>query len=344
MAKETHTFETICAAIKAHRFAPVYLLTGEEPYFIDRISDLLIDNVLTDDVRVFDQQILYGTDTAVTDIFNAARQFPSMMSERRLIVVREAQEVKKLELLANYVTKPLESTVLVINYKYKKNESDKLRTFVAAVKKNGIVFESKKLRDYQMPEFIRNALKIRAVDADAKAIAMLAEHLGSDLTLLYKELDKLVIALSNSNIKRITPEIVEANVGISKDYNSYELTNAISIKNALKAHRIALYFDLNYKGQATTMLLPVLFNYFSNLLMCHYEKDRSENTIMKLLGFHHPLQTTDYKAGLQRFSAKKVFDIIHEIRLADARSKGIGATANVSNIDIMKELLYKIMH
>ncbi|MDR1331006.1 MAG: DNA polymerase III subunit delta [Tannerella sp.] len=341
MAKETHTFETICAGINAHKFAPVYFLTGDEPYFIDKISDLLIDNVLTNDVRVFDQQILYGADTRVIDIFNAVRQFPSMMSERRLVVVREAQGVRDIEMLESYVARPLASTVLVINYKYKKIDSKGLKAFVAAIAKNGIVFESQKIREYQMTGFIQNALKARTIAADVKAVAMLVEHLGNDLVLLYRELDKLLIVLDDKQIKRLTPEIVEANVGISKDYNNYELTGAIAEKNILKANRIALYFEQS--GETANALLPGLFNYFSNLLICHYEKARSAEAIMKLFNFHHPVQAKDYQAGLQRFPAKKAFDIIHEIRLADARAKGIDATS-AGKSDIMKELLYKILH
>jgi DNA polymerase-3 subunit delta len=342
MAKEIYTFETICAGITARKFAPVYLLIGEEPYFIDKITDLLIDNVLPEDVRAFDQLVLYGADTKVADIFNAARQFPSMMSERRLVVVREAQLVNNLEQLAAYAKNPLSSTVLVISHKYKK--FDRKKALAVAVEKNGILFNSEKIRDYNMPVFIRNMLKDRGVEADAKVVSMLADHLGNDLALLHKELDKLLILLSDMPVKRITPEIVETNVGISKDYNNYELVSAIAVKDILKANRIVQYFDRNPKEHSIQTVLASLFNYFTNLLICHYEKDKSENNIMQLFNLRFPIQTKDYKEGLRRFSALKVFNIIHDIRIAEARSKGIDATSNMENGDNMKELLYKILH
>jgi DNA polymerase-3 subunit delta len=349
MAKETYTYETICADIKAGKYEPVYFLMGEEPYFIDKITELLIDNVLPDDCRTFDQQVLYGADTRAVDIIHAAKQFPSMMSERRLIVVREAQLVKELELLENYVKQPLASTVLVINYKYSKYDtggrnSEKKKALMAAVRKNGLLFDSERIRDYKMPAFIHNTLKTRGITADEKSVRMLVEHLGNDLSLLSKELDKLHILLSAKSINHITPEIVEENVGISKEYNNFELVNAIAKKDVLKANRIVRHFGRNPKVYSIQKTLPMLFNYFVNLLICHYEDDKSESAIMKIFNFHHYMQTTDYKEGLRHFSGKKVFDIIHEIRIADARSKGYGATSHTTDDDIMKELLYKILH
>ncbi|MDR0756281.1 MAG: DNA polymerase III subunit delta [Tannerella sp.] len=349
MAKEAYTYETICADIKAGKYVPIYFLMGEEPYFIDKITELLIDNVLPDDSRTFDQHILYGADTRAVDIIHAAKQFPSMMSERRLIVVREAQLVKGLELLENYVKQPLASTVLVINYKYSKYDAgvksgEKKKAFMAAIRKNGILFDSEKIRDYRMPAFIHNTLKARTITADEKSVRMLVEHLGNDLSLLSKELDKLSILLSAKSINHITPEIVEANVGISKEYNNFELVNAIAKKDILKANRIIRHFGRNPKVYSIQKTLPLLFNYFVNLLICHYENDKSESAIMKTLNFHHYMQTTDYKEGLRHFSGKKVFNIIHEIRIASARANGYGATSHTTSDDIMKELLYKILH
>ncbi|MDR2121361.1 MAG: DNA polymerase III subunit delta [Tannerella sp.] len=348
MAKETvtHTYETICAGIRAGIFAPVYFLMGEEPYFIDKITDLFIDSVVPEESRTFDQQILYGADIKAVDIFNAVKQFPSMLSERRLIVVREAQSVRELELLTNYVNQPLVSTVLVINYKHARFEArtEKQKAFMSAVKKNGILFDSEKIRDYKMPDFVENILKKHAITADKNAVKMLVDHLGNDLSLLCRELDKLLILLSSKSIKHITPEIVETNVGISKEYNNFELVNAIAKKDILKANRIILYFGHNPKIHSIQKTLPILFNYFVNLLICHYEKDKSESAIMELFKFRHSIQTTDYREGLRHFSGKKVFDIIHEIRLADARSKGYGTTSNATENDILKELLYKILH
>jgi len=343
MAKETYTFETICKAIKERRFAPVYFLMGEEPFFIDKITDLLIANVLNDEARDFDQLIMYGADCNAKDIIDAARAYPSMMSTHRLVVVREAQLIKDLdETLENYVKKPLSSTVLVINYKYKK--LDRRKSLAATVEKNGILFDSEKIRDYNMPAYIRNILKQRGVDADEKAVSMLAEYLGNDLSLIYTELDKLLIFISDKQIKRITPEIVEKNVGISKDFNNFELVNAIAVKDVKRANLIIRHFARNPKGHPVQMTLPVLFNYFSNLMICHYETDKSEVGIMRLLGFHHRMQTVDYKEGLRKYSAMKVFNNIRAIRFADAQSKGVDATSQMDDSDIMKELIYRILH
>ncbi|MDR1781277.1 MAG: DNA polymerase III subunit delta [Tannerella sp.] len=350
MAKENHTYEGICAAVKAHNFQPVYVLMGEEPYFIDRITDLLIDNVLTEDERVFNQVIMYGADIKVNDIIDSARQYPSMMANRRLVVVREAQLVRNIELLESYVKKPLESTVLVINYKYKK--LDRRKSFAQAVEKNGVLFDSEKIAEYIVPRFITKALKDRNIGADQKTISMLADFIGNDLSTLYRELDKLNVYLSNKSLTRLTPEIVEQSVGVSKEYNNFELISAIAAKNVLKANKIIRNFIQNPKEHPLQPTLATLFNYFSNLFICLYEPacwsgDRpSESGIMQLFGFRYSIQASDYLAGMRGYTKGKVFAIIREIRLADARSKGFGMGAGTQQdeSDILKELLYKILH
>jgi DNA polymerase-3 subunit delta len=341
MAKKEHTYEEICREIKNRTFYPVYFLMGEEPYFIDRISDLLLNSVLKEDEVDFNRIILYCADSEATDVLNAARRFP-MMSDYQLVVVREAQQIDKLELLTNYVKNPLKSTVLVINYKYK--TLDRRKTLALAIEKNGILFESKKIPDYKMADYIAQTMRLRSIETDRKAAQMLADFLGNDLDLLNKELDKLLILLSDKPVKRITPELIERNVGISKDFNNFELQSAIANKQILKTNRIAHYFERNPKNHPIQTTLPVLFNYFSNLLICHYSQDKSEAGLMKTLGLRYPIQVKDYQTGLRNFNAMKVFHIIHEIRLADARSKGIGATSSLTDGDILKELLYKILH
>ena len=341
MAKLSYTYEEICRDIKARKFYPVYFLMGEEPYFMDRITDLLLSAVLKEEEIDFNRIILYGADSDVTDILNVARRFP-MMSDYQLVVVREAQLIYKLDLLTNYLKNPLNSTILVINYKF--DTIDRRKALALAIEKNGILFESNKISDYKMADYITQTMQQRSIETDRKAAQMLADFLGNDLDVLNKELDKLLILLADKPVKRITPELIERNVGISKDFNNFEFQNAIVHKQRQKAYRIAQYFERNPKNHPIQKTLSVLFNYFSNLLICHYSPDKSETGIMKTLGLRYPIQLKDYQTGLRNFNAMKVFQIIHELRLADARSKGVDATSSMTDGDILKELLYKMLH
>ena len=340
MAKKEISYESICKEIAERKFSPIYVLMGEEPFFIDQITDLLIENVLTEEERDFNQSIFYGADADAVSVINAARRFP-MMSEYQLIVVKEAQLMRDIELLNAYAKHPLSSTVLVINYKYK--TLDRRKSLAAAVEKNGILFESKKIPDYKMPGFITGLLQQRSLAIDAKAAQMLSDFLGNDLNRLSKELDKLAIVMAQMGSKRVTPELVERNIGISKEYNNFELIKALATKDVLKANRIAQYFEKNPKTNPLQMTLAVLFNYFSNLLIAYYSKDRSEVGLMAALGLRSAFQLKDYQMGMRHYSAMKVFLSIGEIRKADAASKGVD-NASASDADLLKELLYKIMH
>ena len=340
MAKKEISYESICKEIAERKFSPIYVLMGEEPFFIDQITDLLIENVLAEEERDFNQSIFYGADADAVSVINAARRFP-MMSEYQLIVVKEAQLMRDIELLNAYAKHPLSSTVLVINYKYK--TLDRRKSLAAAVEKNGILFESKKIPDYKMPGFITGLLQQRSLTIDAKAAQMLSDFLGNDLNRLSKELDKLAIVMAQMGSKRVTPELVERNIGISKEYNNFELIKALATKDVLKANRIAQYFEKNPKTNPLQMTLAVLFNYFSNLLIAYYSKDRSEAGLMATLGLRSAFQLKDYQMGMRHYSAMKVFLSIGEIRKADAASKGVD-NASASDADLLKELLYKIMH
>ena len=340
MAKNELTYEGICQDLRSKKFAPVYVLMGDEPFFIDQITDLLLENVLDESERDFNQVMLYGADIDAVTIINAARRFP-MMSKYQLIVVREAQLVRDIEVLASYVKKPLMSTVLVLNYKYK--TLDRRKSLATATDKVGVLFESKKIPDYKMPAFITSLMQQRSIGVDGKAAQMLADFLGNNLSRLSKELDKLVLLLPENGAKRITPELVEQNVGISKEYNNFELLKAIATKDVLKANRIAQYFEKNPKNNPIQATLPVLFNYFSNLLVCYYAKDRSENGLMAALGLRGAFQVKDYVLGMRNYPAMKVFNIIHDIRITDARSKGVD-NSSASDAELLKELLYKILH
>lgn len=340
MAKKEYTFDEIGRDIMAKKFAPIYVLMGDEPFFMDQITELLIDHVLEESERDFNQIIMYGADTDAASIINAARRFP-MMSKYQLVVVREAQLIRDIDMLSGYVKNPLMSTVLVINYKYK--TFDRRKALAVATEKVGILFEAKKIPDYKMPGFITSFMQQRSVGIDNKAAQMLSDFLGNDLSRLSKELDKLMLILPEKAPKRVTPELIEQNIGISKEYNNFELIKALATKDVLKANRIIQYFEKNPKSNPIQMTLPVLFNYFSNLLICYYTKDRSETGLMTALGLRGTFQVKDYMIGMRNYSAMKVFNLISDIRTTDARSKGVENTS-VPDADLLKELLYKILH
>ncbi len=340
MPKKELSFEEIYRDITARKFQPVYVLMGEEPFFIDQLTELFLGTVLQESEKDFNQIILYGADTDAISIINAARRFP-MMSEYQLVVVKEAQLVRDIEVLSNYVKHPLASTILVIAYKYK--TLDRRRALAAATEKNGVLFESKKIPDYKMPGFITSFLGRYSLGIDPKAAQMLSDFLGNDLNRLSKDMDKLRIIMAEKGSKRVTAELVEQNIGISKEYNNFELIKALAVKDVLKANRIAQYFGKNPKSNPIQMTLPVLFNYFSNLLICYYAKDRSESGLMTELGLRGTYQVKDYLLGMRNYSAMKVFNLISDIRTTDAKSKGVENTS-ASDADLLKELLYKILH
>ena len=340
MAKKEYTFGEICNEIKRKQFAPVYFLAGEEPYFIDKIEDLLVKNVLNDQERAFNQLIFYGIDSDPRTIVNAARRFP-MMSERLLVIVKEAQSLSKIELLSHYVKAPVPSTVFVICYK-KKLEGHK--NLLAESKNTGIFFDSRRIYDNKLADYTVTFMKERGMDIDVKSAQLLADYTGSDLNRLDKEAEKLNVIFGNKAVRRITPEIIEANIGISKDYNSFSFINAIASKDVVRANRIADYFDKNPKANGGQPVLPAVFNFFVNLMICFYSKDKSKSGVMQTLQLQWSFQSDDYLLGLRHFTAMKVFDAIHEIRMAEAKFKGFGITPSTPKGDIYKEMLYKIMH
>jgi len=338
MAKELK-FEELQENIQNGNFCPVYLFQGEEAYYIDQLTDLLIEKVLDDSERDFNQYIFYGMDTDVGTIINTCKRFP-MMSERQLVVVKEAQGLKNIDDLIYYVKQPLHSTVLVINFKHGKLDGRKKLS--GEIGKIGIVFESKKLYENQIPAFITNYLRKRNVKIDAKSAQMLTDYLGNDLSKLTNELEKLILILPAEKAV-ITSELIEQNIGISKDYNNFELQKALANKDILKANRIALYFEQNPKNNPIQQTLGALFTFFSNLMICHYENNKSRPNLMSVLGFRSEIQIDDYMPALKNYKPGKTMQIISLIRECDAQSKGVN---NVSIPDgyLLKELVYKIMH
>lgn len=338
MQKET-TYEDIVRNVKNRIYAPVYFLMGEEDYYIDRIADYILDTVLTDAEKEFNQTVLFGTDTDIATVINAARRYP-MMSEHQVVVVKEAQGLKNLENLTFYLQKPLLSTILVFCYKH--GALDRRKKIVAEIEKAGVLFESKRLKDSQLPGFITSYLKRRKVEINPKASEMMAEFVGTDLNRMAGELEKLVITLPVGQ-RRVTPEQIERNIGISKDYNNFELRNALMAKDVLKANLIVKYFSDNPKNNPLQVTLAVLFNFFSNLMLAYYAPQKTDQGIAAQLGLRSPWQAKDYMNAMQRYSGVKVMQIVNAIRNCDAKSKGVG-NSSVSDGELLRELVYFILH
>ena len=333
------TYEDIAKNIKNGKFAPVYLLMGEEDYYIDRISDYIVEKALDENEKEFNLTIMYGLDTDVASIVNNAKRYP-MMSEHQVVVVKEAQNIRAWDDLSFYLQKPLESTILVICYKH--GTMDKRKKIVAEIEKKGVVFESKKLKENMLPAFITTYLKRRKMEIEDKAAEMMADFVGNDLNRMAGELDKLIITMPAGK-SRITPEEIERNIGISKDYNNFELKNALIARDTLKANKIVKYFNDNPKNNPIQPTLTILFNYFSNLMVAYYAPKRSDNGVAAYLGLKSPWQAKEYLAGMKAYSGVKTMNIITQIRLCDAKSKGIG-NVSLSQGELLRELVYFILH
>lgn len=333
------TFEQIKTDIAKRKFQPVYLLMGEEAYYIDEITEALTESVVPETERDFNQHILYGLETDVASVVSLARSFP-MMSEFQLIVIKEGQNLKKIEELEVYTKNPLSSTILVINYK--NGNLDKRKKLYASIDKQGVIFESKKIPEYKIPAFINSHLTLKGLGIDQKSAQMLTDFLGNDLSKLVNEMDKLILSIS-ANEKRITAELIERNIGISKDFNNFELLKAVVEKNTFKANQIADYFEKNPKNNPLIVTLVVLFNFFSNLMICYWEKDKSENGIANALGFRNSFQAKDYVIALKHYNAFKTMEIVALLRTYDAKCKGVD-NVSVSDGELLKELLFKVMH
>lgn len=338
MAKET-TYEEIARNLKNKIYSPVYFLMGEEDYYIDRISDYIMDTVLTETEKEFNLTLLYGSDTDIVSIINAARRYP-MMSKYQVVIVREAQNLKNLDELIHYLQKPMSSTILVMCYKH--GTLDRRKKITAELEKAGVLFESKKLKDTQLPRFISSYLKRKQVEIEPKASEMMAEFVGTDLNRMAGELEKLIITLPAGQ-KRITAEQIERNIGISKDYNNFELRNALIEKDVFKANQIVKYFEDNPKNNPLQVTLAVLFNFFSNLMLAYYAPDKSDQGIASQLGLRSPWQAKDYMAGMRKYTGVKVMQIIGAIRTCDAKSKGIDNPSTPDG-ELLRELVYFILH
>ena len=332
------TYEEILSDLRKRIFKPVYFLAGEEPYYIDLITDYIEEHVLEEAEKSFNQAVYYGEDTTVTSIIETARRFP-MMSTHQVIIVKEAQSLKKIEDLLLYVEKPLLSTILVINYKYK--ILDKRTKLYKVLESQGLYFESGKLRDYQVPAWIEKYLITKGIRIDPSASAMLTEYLGTDLHKIVNEIEKLIITLPSEK-PVITTLLIEKNIGISKEYNNFELQKAVGEKNILKAGMIVKHFANNQKDNPLTLSIASLFSYFTKVLTYHYLTDKSKNNVASVLKVN-PYFVKDYEVSASKYNVIKTIQVISLLRTYDMKSKGFGDLSSEPG-DLLKELVFKILH
>lgn len=338
--KQGPTFQSIIHDLKSRKFSPIYVLMGDESYYIDQISDYVATHVLSPEERDFNQTVCFGSDVNAIQVTDMARRYP-MMSEYQVIIVKEAQNIRSLDALEKYLKNPVKSTILV--WCHKNGKIDARKKAIGLAQAVGVVFESKKLRDYQLPDFIQDYLKKKNVSIDPKACQMIADHIGTDLSRLASELDKVLISLPEDHL-RVTPEVVEREIGVSKDFNAFELRNAIIQKDSFKANQIVKYFDSNPKAGSLYSFLPLLFSYFQNLMIVHYAPRRnSEQDIAGALDLRNTWGVRDYMIGLKNYSARKTMDIISKLRDIDGKSKGLD-NPNTGVGDLMKELVFFILH
>jgi len=337
--------DDIIKDLKNRKFKPLYLLHGDEPYYIDLVGNYVEHKVLSDAEKGFNQTVLYGKDTDIMTVLNAAKRYP-MMADYQVVLVKEAQDMKwgkddddkkSINPLLSYLESPLPSTILVFCYKYGK--FDKRKKTYKAIEKNGLVFESAALYDNKVPGWIEGFINDKGYGISHPATMMLAEYLGNDLSKIANELEKLMLNVSAG--QEITLELVQNNIGISKEYNVFELQTALGKKDVFKVNQIVNYFEANPKANPIVLVLGNLNNYFSKVLAYHYVKDRSPQNLARELGVN-PFFIKDYEQAARSYDYGKTMRIISYLREYDLKSKGV--ESNAEDGALMKELMYKILH
>ncbi len=340
------TAEQVLQDLKQQRYAPLYFLQGDEPYYIDLIAEYIEKNALSESEQGFNQLIMYGKDAEVNTILTHARRYP-MMSERQVVIVKEAQEIQDFQtqgaqqLLEAYVKNPMPSTILVFCYKYKSLDSRK--ALGKAVSKFAVWVDSKKLYDNQIPDWILTYVKKRGFAIEETAVQMLADYIGNNLQRIANEIEKILI-----NYKKDDPQVlinsdtVQKYVGISKEYNVFELQKALAVKDVIKANQIAHYFEANLKANPIIPVIALLYTFFSKLLLVHHSTDKTERGLATLLKIN-PFFVKEYRAAAVHYSLSKVMQNIHHLRMADMHAKGIDNTGGADG-QILKELVFKLMH
>ena len=330
-------YKSIIQSIKAKDFKKIYFLHGEEAFYIDAITDAILEHALEDHERDFNQTILYGKDSDALSIVSEAKGYP-MMAERRLVVIREAQDLKNFEDLAPYFEAPSDQTIFVVNYKYKKYDSRKKS--IKAAKKNGIIFQSDKVKEYQLADWINAYVKSVGYGITSKACMLLAEFLGDDLSKIVNEINKLDLLVEDGTT--INEVHIEENIGISKDYNVFELVNAISIHDVSKANVIVDYFDHNPKAGNIIMVISNIFKLHSQMMKIHFLQNKSKEAVTAALRVH-PFVASKLISATKIYNPKKIAANIATLHEYDLKSKGVGNPSFTPG-QLMKELIYKIMH
>jgi DNA polymerase-3 subunit delta len=330
-------FEQIISSLEKKDFRPVYFLMGEESYYIDKISDYIANHILDESEKGFNQHIFYGKESDPQTIISAAKQFP-LIGNHTIVIVKEAQDLKKIELLGEYINNPLNTTILVLCYKNK--NIDKRKKFGKELAQKTVLFESKKLYENQIPEWIQKYTQKKGVQINFKAAILLSQYLGVDLSKLSNELDKLMIITEKES--EISIEQIEKNIGISKDYNVFELNNALSNRDILKANRIANYLGSNPKNHPIVLTIASLFNHFQKVLVYHTLKDKSKNNVASTLRVN-PFFVKDYATAARNFSKKDLIKIISALRIYDLKSKGVD-NYSTNDSQLLKELIFQILH
>lgn len=337
--KPALTYEIILRDVKAGNLKPVYYLMGAESYYIDRVSDYIVSTLLAPEERDFNLVTLFGPEVNIDAVIDTAKGFP--MGARHLVVlVKEAQGLKELERLSFYLKRPQESTVLI--FCHKNGTLDRRKKIAVEIEKAGVLYESAKLRDYQLPNFINGYMRRKGVGIEADAVAMIAEHVGADLNRLAGELDKICIALPRGQ-RSVDRDLVADNIGVSRDFNIFELQEALSVKDAGRVMQIVNYFDKNKKANPIQLILPSLFRFFSNIMLAFYAPGKTEQSIATWLGLSTWQVGKNVMPAMKHYSGVKVMNILGELRRTDARSKGVG-NPSVPNGELMRELFYFILH
>lgn len=338
--KASVTYEQLMRDLQARKFSPIYILMGEESFYIDKISDYIAENVLQPEERDFNQTVLFGADTSAAQVVDLAREYP-MMAQNRVVIIKEAQALRSTEALEKYFEKPVSSTILVLCHK--NGTIDRRKKIIDRAQIHGVVFESKKLNERELPGFIDTYLKRKNATVDRKAAEMIAEHVGADLNRLTSELDKVLLSLPEHE-RRVSPEVVEEQIGISKDFNAFELKSAIIKRDVYKANLIIKYFNSNPKSGSVHSVIPLLFNFFQNLMVAYYAPNKTnENDVAKFLDLRSGWAARDYIMGMRNYSGMKTMQIISKIREIDAKSKGLD-NPNTEGGELLKELIYFILH
>ena len=337
MAAPVVTFESLRTQLARRQYAPIYLLHGEEGYYIDALVKIF-EQILPPEERDFNMYTMYAPEVSMDTVMDACRRYP-MMSEYQVVILKEAQAINAATLnrLHLYASQPSASTILVICCR---GAVAKTKDLIAEIKKNnGVVFLSEKIKEKQVINHIASHIKFKKMNAEPKSLEMLRDYIGTDLSRLYNEIDKLHLVLGDNAM--VTPESIERNIGISKDYNNFELIDALAQKDALKAFKIVEYFRLNSKNNPTVLTVTSIFGYFSDLLTLYFAKDKSQANLMAMVGAKWDIQFAKFQHGMRNYNAYQVIEIISAIRDFDAKSKGVGSRQN--EYDLLKDLIFHII-